>query len=111
MLSASNRYFFKLAFFAFGTGVAGGAFVVGGAEAAGASGAPDGLTVSSDGHLFASAPGGLLVMDANGKRLGLIETGARVSNCAFGDDGMLYLTSHTFVARVRTKVRGVGTAP
>ncbi|GAA5069170.1 SMP-30/gluconolactonase/LRE family protein [Lysobacter panacisoli] len=76
--------------------------------AAGASGAPDGLAVSSDGHLFASAPGGLLVMDANGKRLGFIETGARVSNCAFGDDGMLYLTSHTFVARVQTKVRGIG---
>lgn len=76
--------------------------------AAGASGAPDGLAVSSDGHLFASAPGGLLVMDANGKRLGFIETGARVSNCAFGDDGTLYLTSHTFVARVQTKVRGIG---
>lgn len=77
--------------------------------AAGASGAPDGLCLSSDGHLFASAPGGLLVMDANGKRLGLIETGSRVSNCAFGDDGRtLYLTSHTFVARVRVAVTGLG---
>jgi gluconolactonase len=77
--------------------------------AAGASGAPDGLCISSDGHLFASAPGGLLVMDANGKRLGLIETGSRVSNCAFGDDGRtLYLTSHTFVARVRVAVTGLG---
>jgi gluconolactonase len=77
--------------------------------AAGASGAPDGLCVSSDGRLFASAPGGLLVMDADGKRLGLIETGARVSNCAFGDDGRtLYLTSHTFVARVRVAVTGLG---
>lgn len=77
--------------------------------AAGASGAPDGLCLSSDGHLFASAPGGLLVMDANGKRLGLIETGSRVSNCAFGDDGRtLYLTSHTFVARLRVQVTGLG---
>jgi len=77
--------------------------------AAGASGAPDGLTVSRDGHLFASAPGGLLVMDADGKRLGLIETGARVSNATFGDDGRtLYLTSHTFVARVRVNAVGVG---
>ncbi|UNK48754.1 SMP-30/gluconolactonase/LRE family protein [Lysobacter sp. S4-A87] len=77
--------------------------------AAGASGAPDGLCLSSDGHLFASAPGGLLVMDANCKRLGLIETGSRVSNCAFGDDGhTLYLTSHSFVARVRVAVTGLG---
>lgn len=77
--------------------------------AAGASGAPDGLCISGDGHLFASAPGGLLVMDADGKRLGRIETGARVSNCAFGDDGRtLYMTSHTTVARVRVKVMGLG---
>jgi gluconolactonase len=80
--------------------------------AAGADGAPDGLCISRDGHLFASAPGGLLVMDADGKRLGMIETGARVSNCAFGDDGRtLYLTSHSFVARVRVNVAGVGFAP
>lgn len=77
--------------------------------AGGAEGAPDGLAVSADGHLFASAPGGLLVMDASGKRLGMIETGARVSNAAFGDDGRtLYLTSHTFVARVRVKATGMG---
>ncbi|WP_396616567.1 SMP-30/gluconolactonase/LRE family protein [Lysobacter soli] len=80
--------------------------------AAKAEGAPDGLCVSSDGHLFASAPGGLLVMDATGKRLGMIETGARVSNCAFGEDGRtLFLTSHAFVARVRVNATGLGFAP
>ncbi len=80
--------------------------------ASAAEGAPDGLCIARDGHLFASAPGGLLVMDADGKRLGMIETGARVSNCAFGDDGRtLYLTSHAFVARVRVNLPGVGFAP
>jgi len=80
--------------------------------AAKAEGAPDGLCVSRDGHLFASAPGGLLVMDAAGKRLGMIETGARVSNCAFGEDGRtLFLTSHAFVARVRVNVSGLGFTP
>ena len=50
-------------------------------------------------------------MDADGRRLGRIETGARVSNAAFGDDGRtLYLTSHTFVARVRVNVGGLGVA-
>ncbi|MGO4222853.1 SMP-30/gluconolactonase/LRE family protein [Lysobacter sp. TAF61] len=77
--------------------------------AAGADGAPDGLCVSDDGHLFASAPGGLLVMDANGTRLGLIDTGARVSNCTFGDDGhTVYMTSHHSVVRVRVAATGFG---
>jgi len=80
--------------------------------AARAEGAPDGLCISRDGHLFASAPGGLLVMDATGKRLGMIETGARVSNCAFGEDGRtLFLTSHAFVARVRVNAVGIGFEP
>ena len=53
--------------------------------------------------------GGLLVMDANGKRLGMIATGARVSNATFGDDGRtLYLTSHTFLARIRVNAMGIG---
>jgi len=75
----------------------------------GVPGLPDGMAVSQDGHLFATAPTGILVMDATGKRLGRIETGAAISNCAFGDDGKtLYLTSHTLVARLRVKASGLG---
>ena len=75
----------------------------------GVPGLPDGMAISQDGHLFATAPGGILVMDATGKRLGRIETGGPVSNCAFGDDGKtLYLTSHTLVARLRVKASGLG---
>ena len=75
----------------------------------GVPGLPDGMAVSDDGTLFATAPGGILVMDASGKRLGWIRTGAAISNCAFGDDGRtLYLTSHTLVARIRVKATGVG---
>ena len=48
---------------------------------------PTGWPSREDGNLFATAPGGVLVMDATGKRLGRIETGAAVSNCAFGDEG------------------------
>jgi gluconolactonase len=70
--------------------------------AEGKPGLPDGLAVAADGRLFATGPGGVIVFDADGKRLGRIETGSAVSNCAFGDDGrMLYMSSHTFVARVR----------
>jgi gluconolactonase len=72
-------------------------------------GLPDGMAVSVDGHVFATGPGGVLVLDAAGKRLGRIETGTAISNCAFGDDGRtLYMSSHSFLARVRVAVSGVG---
>ena len=74
----------------------------------GVPGLPDGMAVAEDGRLFATGPGGVLVFDASGKRLGRIETGVAISNCAFGDDGRtLYMSSHTLVARVRLKVRGL----
>ena len=75
----------------------------------GVHGLPDGLAVSSDGVIFATGPGGVIVMDADGKRLGRIETGSAIANCAFGDDGRtLYMTSHKFLARVPLKVAGLG---
>lgn len=74
-----------------------------------APGAPDGLTVASDGTVFATGPGGVLVMSAEGKRLGRISTGKPIANCKFGDDGKsLYLTSHDTLARIRLNVRGQG---
>jgi gluconolactonase len=72
-------------------------------------GLPDGMAVSSDGRIFATGPGGVLVFDADGRRLGRIETGTAVANCAFGDDGRtLYMSSHTFLARIRVKATGIG---
>lgn len=69
-----------------------------------APGLPDGLKVSADGHLFATGPGGVLIFAPDGKRLGRIETGTAIANCAFGDDGRsLYMTSHKFLARVRLR--------
>ena len=74
--------------------------------AAGLSGLPDGMKVAKDGHIFAAAPGGILVMNATGERLGMISTGATVANCAFGDDGStLYMTSSQFLARVRLSIK------
>jgi gluconolactonase len=67
-----------------------------------APGLPDGLRVASNGYLFATGPGGVIVFTPQGKRLGRIETGAAIANCAFGDDGRtLYMTSHKMLARVR----------
>jgi len=72
-------------------------------------GLPDGLTVSSDGTIFTSGPGGIIVLSKDGKRLGRISDGKATANCKFGDDGKtLYLTSHDMLARIRLNVTGAG---
>jgi len=73
--------------------------------AAGLPGLPDGMKVDKNGHLFAAAPGGILVMNAEGKRLGLISTGTNIANCNFGDDGNLYMTSNKALARVKLAIK------
>jgi gluconolactonase len=75
----------------------------------GSQGNPDGMAVDVEGNLWATGPGGVLVFDPSGKLLGLIETGARIANCAFGGDNgsTLYMTSHQFIARIETNTRGV----
>jgi gluconolactonase len=74
-----------------------------------APGLPDGITVASDGTIFTSAPGGILVLSKEGKRLGRINDGRPTANCKFGDDGKtLYLTSKDMLARIRLNVRGIG---
>ena len=74
--------------------------------AAGLPGLPDGMKVAKDGHLFAAAPGGILVMNDKGERLGMISTGTNVANCAFGDDGStLYMTSNNFLARIKLAIK------
>jgi gluconolactonase len=72
-------------------------------------GAPDGLTVAADGTVFTSAPGGVLVLSKDGKRLGRIWDGKQTANCKFGDDGKtLYMTSSNMVARIRLGIKGQG---
>jgi gluconolactonase len=67
------------------------------------------MKVAANGYLFATAPGGVLIFSPEGKRLGRIETGSAIANCAFGDDGRtLYLTSDHMLARVRVSVMGLG---
>jgi gluconolactonase len=67
-------------------------------------GLPDGLKVSRDGILFASGPGGILIINENGKHLGTIKTGQATSNCAFNEDeSILYITADMFLMRVKIK--------
>ena len=72
-------------------------------------GLPDGMKVDTEGNLFATGPGGVLVLSPEGKHLGTIMTGQRTSNCAFGDDGRtLYMTADMYLMRVRLLAKGKG---
>ena len=71
-------------------------------------GLPDGLAVDVEGHLFATGPGGVLVLTPDGQFLGTILTGRPTSNCTFGGDGRtLYVTADESLLRVRLSTTGL----
>ena len=75
----------------------------------GRRGAPDGMTVAADGTVFATGPGGVLVIAPDGTHLGTIQTGQATANCTFGDDGQtLYMTADSLLLRIRTNATGAG---
>ncbi|MCX7385357.1 MAG: SMP-30/gluconolactonase/LRE family protein [Planctomycetales bacterium] len=72
-------------------------------------GGGDGLKVDVDGNVFATGPGGVLILSPHGKLLGRIVTGENIANVGWGSDGtMLYLTSDMYLCRIQTKTKGVG---
>lgn len=73
----------------------------------GLKGLPDGLKVDTKGNLFATGPGGVLVITPAGKLLGRIDTGEATANCSWGDDGtVLYITADMYLCRIKTKTKG-----
>ena len=71
-------------------------------------GAPDGMTVDEQGNLWATGPGGVLIISPEGKHLGSILTGQATSNATFGGDGsVLYMTADMDIIRVQTRTRGI----
>lgn len=74
----------------------------------GRRGAPDGMTVDASGNLWATGPGGVLILSPEGKHLGSILTGQATANATFGGDGsVLYLTADMDIIRVQTLTRGL----
>lgn len=72
-------------------------------------GAPDGLKVDREGNIFSSGPGGIYVFASDGTHLGTIETGGRVSNCGWGNDGsVLYITADKTIYRIKLNTKGLG---
>ena len=75
----------------------------------GRKGLPDGLKVDQTGNLWATGPGGVLIISPQGKHLGTLATGEATANCAWGDDGStLYITADMFLCRVKTRTKGAG---
>ncbi len=73
------------------------------------SGGGDGLKVDLQGNVFATGPGGVLVLSKQGQLLGRIATGERIANVAWGNNGsVLYLTSDMYLCRIQTKTKGTG---
>lgn len=70
----------------------------------GEKGAPDGLKVDRNGNLFATGPGGVWILNPEGKALGRIRLPEATANCALSSDGKwLYMTSDMYLLRVALK--------
>ncbi len=75
----------------------------------GLPGLPDGLKIDVKGNLFATGPGGVMIISPEGKLLGRIDTTQPTANCGWGDDGsVLYITANNYLCRVKTKTKGAG---
>jgi len=67
-------------------------------------GLPDGLKVNDAGYLFATGPGGVLIFNAESKRIGTIRTGRATSNVAFNaDQSVLFMTADSYILRLNLK--------
>jgi gluconolactonase len=78
-----------------------------------AAGLPDGMKVDSAGNLWATGPGGILVISPQARLLGVIAFPEVPANCAWGDkDGKtLYVTARTTLYRIKTKITGIRPGP
>lgn len=72
-------------------------------------GAPDGMKVDVEGHVFCTGAGGVWVFDTGGKHLGTIVTPEKPSNCAWGDSDWrtLYITAVTSIYKIRVNTPGI----
>ena len=72
------------------------------------TGGADGLKVDSQGHIFATGPGGVWVIAPDGTHLGTIQPDEVPANVGWGEDGRtLYMTARTSLHRIRLTTEGV----
>jgi gluconolactonase len=72
-------------------------------------GGVDGMKVDVEGNLYTTGPGGIHVLDPEGRLLGRLKIPAHCTNMAWGDDDWrsLYITTIGAVYRTRVKIPGV----
>lgn len=77
---------------------------------AGKRGGCDGMTVDQSGNLWATGPGGVLIISPQAVLLAIIEIGQATSNCCFGgvNGDELYITADMLLCRVKTAAKGIG---
>lgn len=67
---------------------------------------PDGLKVDIHGNIWASSPGGVVIMSPEGELLGALNTqGKPVANLAFGQDDRLYMTANDTLLRIKVETK------
>ena len=72
-------------------------------------GAPDGMAVDQSGNIYATGPGGILIISPVGDHLGTIALSEIPANVGWGDDGStLYITARTGIYRIRLTTPGLG---
>ena len=79
-------------------------------RASSGGGLMDGMKVDARGNIWATGPGGVLILSPEGKHLGTIRTGTATANCCFGgaDGTTLYITANNMLLRVATRTKGCG---
>jgi gluconolactonase len=72
-------------------------------------GAPNGMAVDREGNVYAGGPGGMWIMNADGKHIGTIPLPAIAAGFAFGDPDLktLYIMDSRNLLSVRLKVPGM----
>ena len=73
-------------------------------------GIPDGMKVDTEGNVYCGGPGGLWIMDPNGRKLGRIVHGASATtNVAFGGDDWktLFFTTRNELGAVAVNIPGI----
>lgn len=67
-------------------------------------GLPDGIKIDQSENIFATGPGGVHVMNKEGKTLGILRFEGPVSNCSLSGDGKtIYLTNDDRIIRMRLR--------
>ncbi|HLG38418.1 MAG TPA: SMP-30/gluconolactonase/LRE family protein [Chitinophagaceae bacterium] len=67
-------------------------------------GLPDGFKIDKNGNVFATGPGGIWILNRDGKLLGKYKLTEASSNCAFSpDEKTLYITNDMYVLRLKMR--------